>query len=378
MRPRGWKIAGGTIALLGAALAACAVGAGAGGDDSTATDAGKGGDATSGGDSSPGSDAAGGKDGGGSDASTCTSPMTSCGDAGCVDTTSDTSHCGSCTTACATADAGSLVPGSNDNPDAGIPNFVVDAGQPWSLGTASCASSKCGVDCPSGLTECSDGVCYDTQNFHEHCGDCSTACAANEYCAGGHCCASGSEYCNGACTDVLSNDSNCGGCGVVCGTGMLCSGGTCTACGATNEALSATATTSSGGSGNYGPAKANDNVLEVNSCTYYNWLSTSGGSTTEWIQYTWTSSHTFTKVHVDTTNHTNDACGLSPYTANGAQVQWWNGSSWVTDGTVSNQGDDWDYTFTSPVTTNELRLYSVRSESGYNAFIYEWQAFGCN
>jgi hypothetical protein len=378
MRVRGRKIVVVAAAALGAALAACAVGgvAGDAGDDSTGTDAGKG-DVTSGGDGATGPDAAG-KDGNAGDASTCTAPMVACGDAGCVDTTNDPNHCGGCTVACTTADAGALVQGSNDNPDAGIPNFVVDAGAPWSLGTASCATSQCGVQCPSGLTLCGDGICFDTQNFHNHCGDCNTACGAGEYCAGGHCCASGTEYCSGTCTDVLSNGSNCGGCGIVCGTGKVCSGATCTTCGATNEALTATATSSGGGVGSYGPAKANDNILETNSCTYYSWLNTSGGSTTEWIQYTWTTQHTFTKIHVDTTASTNDACGLSPYTAQGAQVQWWNGSSWVTDGTVSNQTNDWDYTFTSPVTTTELRLYSVRSQNTYNAFIYEWQAWGCN
>ncbi|HEX4513998.1 MAG TPA: hypothetical protein VH054_10690, partial [Polyangiaceae bacterium] len=56
------------------------------------------------------------------EAGTCTSPLTKCiADAGpiCADLKSDMNHCGQCTTACATADAGSLEPGPN-NPDAGV------------------------------------------------------------------------------------------------------------------------------------------------------------------------------------------------------------------------------------------------------------------
>lgn len=354
-----------------ALLTACAVGT-LRTDDTT--DASSPGDATTNGDSGGNK----GDAGGGGDGGTCTSPMMVCGDAGCVDTTASTKHCGSCTVSCDTADAGALVQNSNDNPDSGIPNFTIDAGTPWSLGTASCAKSACGVDCPQGLTLCSDDICYDTQNFHEHCGDCNTACAAGEYCAGGHCCATGSEYCNGACTDVISNAANCGGCGIVCGNGKSCVGGVCTTCSNTNIAPTATATSSGGGVTTYGPQNANDGKLETNSCSPYSWLNTYLGSTTEWIQYTWAASHKFTSIHVDTTASVNDSCSLPNQTVTGAQVQWWNGTTWVTDGTVANQTNDWDYTFQSPVTTTQLRLYSVRSNANYNAFIYEWQTFGCN
>ena len=366
MRHWHWLLAGGAV------LSACAVatvpnetGDGGGGDGSVGPDASTP-DATK-----PPGDA-------GADVSTCASPKKVCADAGCVDLTKDTSNCGQCGTVCATADAGSLVPNSNDNPDAGIPNFTVDAGEPWSLGTAACAQSACAVNCPQGLTQCADGICYDTQNFHEHCGDCNTACQAGEYCAGGHCCSTGTEYCSGTCTDVLANASNCGKCGNACGTGMSCVGGTCTACTNSNYALQATATTSSGGVTTYGPQNANDGVLETNKCSPYSWVSTYTGSLTEWIQLTWTGSHTLTKIHVDTTASTNDICSLPDQTLTGAEIQWWNGSSWVTDGTVSNQTDDWDYTFTQKVTTTQVRLYSLRSKANYNAFIYELQAYGCN
>jgi hypothetical protein len=348
---------------------ACAVGTATNeGDDAATT----GNDASMGSDTSkPGTDA-------GVDApKTCTSPTVACADAGCVDLTSDPNHCGGCTTVCTTADASALQVGSNDNPASGIPGFMVEAGAPWSVGTASCATSSCGVTCPMGLTVCSDGICYDTQNFHDHCGSCTTACAPTEYCAGGHCCVTGQEYCGASCVDVLANNANCGGCGVTCTGSQTCSGAKCITCGGTNVALTATATTSSGGVTTYGPQNANDNILETAKCSPYSWISTSGGSTTEWIQYTWTTSHTLTKVHMDTAAFSGDSCGLSGYTVTGAEVQWWNGTAWVTDGTVSGETNDWDYTFTAPVTTTQVRLYSVRSPSGQNAFIFEWQVFGC-
>ena len=162
----------------------------------------------------------------------CDPPLVKCGDAGaCIDTTADKAHCGSCSTVCGTGDAGSLQPGPN-NPDAGIPfDGGYDAGTGWTLGSPTCGKSVCGVDCPQGTTQCSDSICYDTQNFHDHCGNCNTACAANtEWCTQGHCCSVGSAYCNGACTDVLGNASNCGGCGIVCSGGTpACSIGTCVA-----------------------------------------------------------------------------------------------------------------------------------------------------
>ncbi len=167
----------------------------------------------------------------------CDAPLFKCANAGdggtgaCVDLTSDPNHCGQCATTCTTADAGALEAGNNGNPDAGIPfDGGSDAGAPWSLGTATCSKSTCGVTCPTNMTACSDGICYDTQNFHDHCGACGTACATDtEWCTQGHCCTTGTAWCGSACVDVLSDAKNCGGCGVTCGVNTpVCSGGQCT------------------------------------------------------------------------------------------------------------------------------------------------------
>ena len=147
----------------------------------------------------------------------------------CVDIKTDIDHCGTCTTACTTADAGALQPGPN-NPDAGIPfDGGYDGGIGWSLGAPACDGGNCAIDCPKGFTECADGICYDTQNFHDHCGDCNSACQSTEWCTQGHCCSQGTAYCGGSCVDVLSDKNNCGACGNTCSGGTpVCSGGTCT------------------------------------------------------------------------------------------------------------------------------------------------------
>ena len=163
---------------------------------------------------------------------TCESPTTKCvTDAGqiCATLSSDPEHCGQCTTACGVADAGGMAPGTN-NPDAGIPfDGGYDGGTGWSLGTPTCEASACNVACPTGMTKCADGICYDLQNHHDHCGTCSTACTADQWCTGGHCCGQGQEYCGSACVDVLNDPNNCGGCGVTCsGQTPYCANAACT------------------------------------------------------------------------------------------------------------------------------------------------------
>lgn len=164
----------------------------------------------------------------------CTAPTMKCtvdgGMSVCADFTSDTSHCGSCINACGAGDAGALMPGTG-NPDSGVTiDGGYDAGPGWALGTPVCTKSTCGVTCPMGLTSCSDGICYDTSNFHDHCGDCNTACMPDtEWCNSGHCCATGTLWCGSACVDPNGDANNCGGCGHVCPmSAPQCSGGVCT------------------------------------------------------------------------------------------------------------------------------------------------------
>jgi hypothetical protein len=163
--------------------------------------------------------------------SQCAAPTTKCtvGDGGvvCANTSSDVLHCGSCTNACSAPDGGPNT-GTN-NPDAGIPipDGGFDAGNGWSLSTATCDASACGLECASGNL-CSDNLCWDPQNAHDHCGSCTTACQSTEWCTQGHCCAQGTAWCGTSCVDVLTDANNCGLCGNVCpANAPACSGGTC-------------------------------------------------------------------------------------------------------------------------------------------------------
>lgn len=160
---------------------------------------------------------------------TCDAPLLKCaGDAGaiCADIKSDPNHCGSCAKVCVGPDAGAMPPGTN-NPEGGVP---YDGGPGWSYGAPTCAMGTCGTACSGGMTACSDGLCYDTQNHHDHCGDCNTQCMADtEWCNKGHCCTTDKMWCNGSCIDVSTDPMNCGGCGNTCsGMTPYCYGGKCT------------------------------------------------------------------------------------------------------------------------------------------------------
>jgi hypothetical protein len=160
----------------------------------------------------------------------CAAPLIHCSgtEAGvCTDLKTSADHCGTCGTACATADASGLEAGNN-NPDPGVP--APDGGWPtgpfWSTGTATC-DGGCGVTCPPAMTQCADGICYDLDSYHDHCGACTTGCLLGEYCGSGRCCAIGTSWCGSSCVDVLSDNNNCGSCGHVCASNLSCAGGVC-------------------------------------------------------------------------------------------------------------------------------------------------------
>ncbi len=116
--------------------------------------------------------------------------------------------------------------GREQPPDAGVPRYDAGGGIGWNLGVPACDAGACGVACPPTMSTCSDGVCYDQKNFHDHCGSCGTACMPDtEWCNNGQCCPLGQLACNAMCTDVSSDNANCG---TVCsGQTPYCSNGTC-------------------------------------------------------------------------------------------------------------------------------------------------------
>ena len=118
-------------------------------------------------------------------------------------------------------------------------------------------------------------------------------------------------------------------------------------------------------------------------CNEFAWITAGNTPGTAWIQYTWSSAVRVTSMHLGTTSATTaDSCGNIGRTLGAAEIQWWNGSSWVTDGSVSGQLGSWSYTFTSTVTTTEVRLYAVYCTNTMgqesNPQVYDWEIYGCN
>jgi len=115
----------------------------------------------------------------------------------CVDTTSNSNYCGSCTVSCG--------------------------------GGMTCQSGQC--KCPSGTLNCG-GTCVDTTSDRNHCGSCTTSCVGSEICQGSACgCSGGLLDCSGSC-QLASPQNKCGtACNTSCpqpsGATAVCARGTC-------------------------------------------------------------------------------------------------------------------------------------------------------
>jgi hypothetical protein len=116
-----------------------------------------------------------------------------------------------------------------------------------------------------------------------------------------------------------------------------------------------------------------DGLLE-SSCIFH-WISSGTTPGSSWIQLTWSSPQTLHSIWFDTGA---GVCGIyAGRELAGGTVQWWNGSSWVDDGVESGHVADWGYTFSSPVTTDRIRLDGAHSNYTGNATIFEWEAYLC-
>jgi hypothetical protein len=146
--------------------------------------------------------------------------------------------------------------------------------------------------------------------------------------------------------------------------------------------LTATPTTSGGGSGagagGYGPTKLNDGDTEATNCNRYNWVNATNTPGGVWLQYDWPSAVRIGSMRVDTKLNT-DTCAATGRTLGAATIQYWDGAAWVTHGSVTNQLNDWTYTFATPITTTRLRLYDVYTTGTVgqlnNPVVYEWEVY---
>ena len=165
------------------------------------------------------------------------------------------------------------------------------------------------------------------------------------------------------------------------GCELGCLDGACNAsCGSgPNVAVSARPSKTHGGVPPWGADKLNDGVREL--CEGA-WVYSTGPGDEAWFMLEWRTAQTLFGFWVDT-NRTDapgmcyDGCVLA-----GGTIQWWNGTDWVTDGTVTGQRNDWSYTFTAPITTTKLRLFGVfaSADTSYqrtNPLIFEWEVYAC-
>ena len=331
----------------------------------------------------------------------CPSGLDNC-DGSCVNLQNDSSNCGSCGNSChegevcVEGECGLSCPSGLDNCDGSCVNLQNDSSNCGSCGNSCgqgevCAQGECGLSCPSGLDNC-DGICVNLQNDSSNCGSCGNSCQEGEICSNGECelsCPPGFDNCDGSCVNLQNDQDNCGSCGNSCGQGENCESGVCTpvsTCDPTqNIALIAgtTASSSGGGSGDYGPHKMIDGYGETHCADHeFHWVNTGSSPDGAWIQLNFSSPQIVGRIFLDTLNAWSNDCELSNgRTLAGGEIQWWNGSNWVTNGTVSGQTDDWSYTFTSQVETTRIRLYNIYATNvtglKINPVIVEWTVH-CN
>jgi hypothetical protein len=118
--------------------------------------------------------------------------QTDCGN-GCIDTTTDVQHCGSCTHAC----------------QPGVP----------------CSGGQC--ICPGGFVDCGAG-CTSTSSDANNCGACGHGCGTGGVCNGGVCmCGLNYTQCGADCADLGTDHDHCGSCANTCAANERCELGTC-------------------------------------------------------------------------------------------------------------------------------------------------------
>jgi len=117
--------------------------------------------------------------------------------------------------------------------------------------------SECGVACTGGQScvdgacTCGDkdpcaGACVDTRVDDANCGSCGMGCAALHSCSEGHCqCQVGLTSCGSTCVDQKTDAHNCGSCNTTCQGAADCVNGSCKACSTGCAVLTTTVTDSS-------------------------------------------------------------------------------------------------------------------------------------
>jgi hypothetical protein len=97
-------------------------------------------------------------------------------------------------------------------------------------GTGGAGGIDAGPTCDPGLDLCPGDICADFQADNNHCGNCTTICAAPNVCTGGKCeapCDPGLTACGGNCVDLDTSEAHCGACNRGCPGGTVCESRQC-------------------------------------------------------------------------------------------------------------------------------------------------------
>lgn len=215
--------------------------------------------------------------------------------------------------------------------------------------------------CTSGET-CSNGTCQGGQpaNNGGACDD-HAACTTNDVC-------NNKGVCGGTPIVVCKDNDGCCPAGCSLATDNDCQCGT-------NEALTATPSTSGGGSPpNYGPAEINNKIGKV--CNEFNWVANSQQPSGAWAELDWPAQVSIGSFYIETDDGQNPLCGTTGRNIASATVQWWNGNSWVNAGSWSNQHGDIKYNMPQAVATTKLRIFDMTTDPGNgNSIIFEWHVY---
>jgi hypothetical protein len=254
------------------------------------------------------------------------------------------------------------------------------------------STTACQVDvCAEALKACTPGAVPD-----------GTSCSTMDICLSGQTCTAG--MCGGG---VPANQGMpCTGTGGPCFSNYQCNNGTCagtpiTACvngdgccppGCTaandidcscsvNLALTATGSVSFGGSvPPFTPAELNNGIGRSQCSNRFSWISNSSNPSGAWFELDWTSPVTIASLYVESPNANGTDCvaNIAPgRNVASADVQTWNGTTWVTAISFAGKSGDIQVDLPSPVITTKLRLYNVTAGLGNgNSLIYEWHVFG--
>ncbi len=264
-----------------------------------------------------------------------------------------------------------------------------------------CINSECsntpldcddGVGCTMDACDAATGTCSNTPsdaacddanlcNGSEQC-DPLLDCFAGESvtCNDGQACTLDScEPATGTCSaEVIDACSSGDGC---CPVGCSVADSDCTC---TNLATSATASSSGGGFGAYGPSTWNDGSGEA-SCAAgcdggcFGWITNSASPSGAFLQLDWASPQLIGSMFID--GLAAGGCQAATRALAGGTVQYWSGASWITASTFAGETGDLEFSFNPPITTSRVRIYdAVTPSSGNNSLVFEWYVYeplGC-